>query len=148
MTEATGLVLLHGKLPVVENYLAEQHDLLKAVQRCRLRPSERLALDAFDLLFDRLDFLWGPRLESDPDSPGGFTPRNEGPLRPRPIPTALYTRNMFSTFPPECGSPSGILFVSDCRSELKVDRPVRYVIEAAGASRCGNSTSESFDAIA
>jgi hypothetical protein len=44
---------------VVENYLAEQRDLLKAVQRCRLRPVERVGLDAVDLQLDGLDFISG-----------------------------------------------------------------------------------------
>src|ERR1035438_4633940 len=57
VAEATGLVPIYRKILVVEDYFAKQCDLLKAVQRCRLRLVERFILDAIDLQFDRLDFL-------------------------------------------------------------------------------------------
>src|ERR1700730_1929911 len=59
VAEATGLVPLHRNVPIVEDQLAEQRDLLKAVQRGRPRSVERFSLDAVDLLLDRRDFLLG-----------------------------------------------------------------------------------------
>src|SRR5436853_7796494 len=59
VAEATGLVPPHRKLLVVEDELAEQCDLLRAVQGCGLRLFQRFGLDAVDLQFDGLDLFSG-----------------------------------------------------------------------------------------
>src|SRR3977135_1806310 len=61
VAETAGLIPLHGKFLVIEDQPAKQGDLLKAVQRCRLRSHERLRLDAVDLQLDRLDLFLGRR---------------------------------------------------------------------------------------
>jgi hypothetical protein len=59
VARGAGFVPHHRELVIVEDQLAEQYDLLKAIQRCQSCVVDRFSFDAVDLKFDSLDLLLG-----------------------------------------------------------------------------------------
>jgi hypothetical protein len=58
VARGAGFVPHHRELVIVEDQLAEQYDLLKAIQRCQSCVVDRFSFDAVDLKSTALISFW------------------------------------------------------------------------------------------